>query len=91
MAKKPDPSSEVQPPLESQPPAASQPSADQQPPADPQAPVAIVKVRLLVDHSSGRAGSLAVLDADIAAGLVASGSADDHPDAVAYAEQLKTE
>lgn len=58
-------------------------AADEQP--------AVVKVRLLVDHYSGPAGSLAQLDAETAAALVAAGSADDHPDAVAYAESLKAE
>lgn len=44
------------------------------------------KVRLLVDCEHGKAGQLAELDAVALKGALADGSADDHPDAVAYAE-----
>lgn len=77
MAKKPDPASETQA------------SLDPQPPVETPAAAGPVKVRLLVDYGGQKAGTLAVLDADLAQALVATGAADDHPDAVAYAEQLE--
>ena len=44
------------------------------------------KVRLLIDCEHGKAGTVAELDATALKGALADGSADDHPDAVAYAE-----
>jgi hypothetical protein len=48
-----------------------------------------VKARALVDlpQHDAKCGELLIAEALVVQALVADGSADDHPDAVAYAEQ----
>lgn len=57
--------------------------------SDPAVPSGPVKIRMLADRGELKCGRLAVVDAETAKALVADGSADDHPDAVAYAESLE--
>lgn len=49
------------------------------------------EARALVDipDLGASAGTLVVAAADVIAGLVAGGQADDHPEAVAYAKSLQ--
>lgn len=47
------------------------------------------RARVLLDCSYGRADEVIQLTADELAAAKASGSVDDHPDAVQYAESLK--
>lgn len=57
------------------------------------APAGNAEARALIDlpELGVQAGGLIQAEADVVAGLVAAGRADDHPEAVAYAKALASE